>query len=90
MKVIRYTLESDGTVPTSVIEGGYFSKNNNNSSPQDNDLIGFSDTWTGLEEYETKADLETYVHSFLSDYVDQATNRTIVIQDLIDDFWSKK
>jgi len=90
MKIIRYTLESDGTIPTSVIEGGYFGKKNNNSNPQDYDLIGFSDTWTGLEEYQTKADLETYVYSFLSDYIDEATNTTRIIQDLIDNFWSRK
>ena len=81
MKVIRYTLLANGTIPSDVVDGGYFIKQNGGQSPQDYDMIGLSLNWTGLENY---------VKSFVSDYVDQFTDETILVQDLIDDFWARQ
>lgn len=39
-KVITYTLEADGTVPTYIIDGGYFPTGSGNQSPQDWLLVG--------------------------------------------------
>ena len=63
MKLIRYTLLPNGTIPDYVIDGGHFAKLNSNDPPQDNDLIGFSESNTGLEEYTVKSDFENYVKS---------------------------
>ena len=90
MKVIRYTLLANGTIPSDVVDGGYFIKQNGGQSPQDYDMIGLSLNWTGLEEYTTKTSFENYVKSFVSDYVDQFTDETILVQDLIDDFWARQ
>jgi len=89
MKVIRYTLLANGTVPSNVVDGGYFIKENGGQSPQDYDLIGLSLNWTGIEEYTTKTSFENYIKSFVSDSVDQFIGETILVQDLIDDFWNK-
>ena len=70
-----------------MFDGGYFPKPNGEQSPQDYDLIGFSLGWTGLEEYTTKLDFENYIKSFMSDRTDENTGETILVQDLIDDFW---
>jgi len=40
MKMIKYTLNSDGTIPDYVTDGGYLAKSNGSASPQDYDLIG--------------------------------------------------
>ena len=40
MKMIKYTLNSDGTIPDYVADGGYLAKSNGSASPQDYDLIG--------------------------------------------------
>tara|TARA_R110000787_G_scaffold248052_1_gene353637 strand:+ start:895 stop:1176 length:282 start_codon:yes stop_codon:yes gene_type:complete len=89
MKVIRYTLLANGNIPNNVIDGGHFVKYNGGQSPQDYDMIGLSLEWVGIEEYTTKVSLENYVKSFVTDYVDKITNKTILVQDLIDQFWEK-
>ena len=38
--IVEYTLEANGTIPTYIADGGYFSKVNDNASPQDLDLVG--------------------------------------------------
>lgn len=89
MKIIKYTLLGNGKVPESMVDGGYFPKYNGGQSPQDYDLIGFSYGWTGLGEFTTKAEFETYVKSFCSDFTD-IHGITYYIQDIIDNFWSRK
>jgi hypothetical protein len=89
MKVIRYTLLNNGKVPSAMVDGGYFVKHNGGESPQDYDLIGLSLGWTGLEEYTTKISFENYVKSFMTDYTDEIRNETVLIQDLIDQFWNR-
>ena len=89
MKVIRYTLLANGTIPSNVADGGYFIKQNGGQTPQDYDMIGLSLNWTGIEEYTTKTSFGNYIKSFISDHVDEFTGETILVQDLIDDFWDK-
>jgi len=89
MKVIRYTLLRNGKVPSSMIDGGYFPKLTKNGSPQDYDLIGLSLGWTGLEEYKNKADLETYLNSFITDYINPLNGHITLKQDRIDNIWNK-
>ena len=89
MKVIRYTLLANGTIPSDVEDGGYFVKHNGGQSPQDYDMIGLSLDWTGIEEYTTKTSFENYIESFMNDYVHPFTGETVLIQDLIDYFWNK-
>ena len=89
MKVIRYTLLQNGTIPSNVADGGYFIKQNGGQTPQDYDMIGLSLNWTGIEEYTTKTSFGNYIKSFISDHVDEFTGETILVQDLIDDFWDK-
>jgi len=89
MKVIRYTLLANGTIPSNVLDGGYFIKYNGGQSPQDYDMIGLSLDWTGIEEYTTKTSFENYIKSFVSDSVEPFTGESILVQDLIDNFWDK-
>lgn len=88
MKIIKYTLLVNGKVPESMVDGGYFPKYNGGQSPQNYDLIGFSHGWNGLGEFNTKQELETYIKSFASDYID--IDKTFYVQDNIDYIWSKK
>ncbi len=88
MKLIRYTLLPNGTIPDYVIDGGHFAKLNSNGPPQDNDLIGFSESNTGLEEYTVKSDFENYVKSFNPDYI-ESINEKEYLQDKIDSMWDR-
>jgi hypothetical protein len=88
MKLIRYTLLPNGVIPDYVIDGGHFAKLNSNDPPQDNDLIGFSESNTGLEEYTVKSDFENYVKSFNPDYI-ESFNEKEYLQDKIDSMWDR-
>lgn len=60
MKIITYTLNSDGTVPSYVINGGYFSVQNKKNPPQDWDFIG----WASDDAVEAEiADLKSHLIS---------------------------
>tara|TARA_R110002051_G_C8484233_1_gene462137 strand:+ start:225 stop:512 length:288 start_codon:yes stop_codon:yes gene_type:complete len=92
MKLIRYTLNEDGTLPDYVIDGGYFPKFNDGPSPQDYDLIGISETNPGLEEYTTKVSFENYVKSFTNEsylMIFLNDNTVYYTQDDINSLWDR-
>ena len=72
-KIIKYNLEANGTIPTYIADGGYYPKENSNSSPQDWDLIGATvdgSSETGLGELADKAAIKTYLDTYTSDWKD--------------------
>ena len=73
-KIIKYNLEANGTIPTYIDDGGYYPKANDNSSPQDWDLIGATDNGsseTGLGELANEAAVKTYLDSYTSEWTEQ-------------------
>lgn len=81
MKVIIYTLLEDGTIPSQIIDGGYFPKSNLDDSPRNYDLIGISESWTGKAEITDKTEFDNYINSYLSD-------DEFPLQPRIDAFWN--
>ena len=70
-KIIKYNLESNGTIPTYIDDGGYYPKANDNASPQDHDMIGATNNGsseTGLGELANKAAVESYLDSYTGDW----------------------
>jgi hypothetical protein len=87
-KVVKYRLESDGTIPTwlkfgvpQLTSGMYAVKDTNTASPQDLIMIGISedgaDISGAIEEITSKADLQTYLST-------QATANSWTDRDLDD------
>ena len=73
-KIIKYTLEANGTIPGYISDGGYYPKANSNSSPQDWDLIGATNNGsaeTGLGELANKAAIKSYLDSYTGDWTDR-------------------
>ena len=73
-KIIKYKLESNGTIPTYIDDGGYFPKANGGSSPQDWDLIGATKDGsdeTGLGELANKAAIKSYLDTYTGDWKDR-------------------
>ena len=73
-KIIKFTLEANGTVPIYIDDGGYFPKANENSSPQDWDLIGATvdgSAETGLGELANKAAVKSYLDSYTGDWTER-------------------
>ena len=72
-KIIKYNLNADGTTPPYIADGGYLSKANSNSSPQDLDMIGATvdgSSETGLGELANAAAIKSYLNSYASDWKD--------------------
>lgn len=68
MKIVEYTLNSDGTIPSFIIDGGNFPVPNGNASPQDWTLIGLAtDDAPGLV-YETEQELSDHLAVVGSDW----------------------
>jgi hypothetical protein len=89
MKIIKYTLLEDGTIPLYINDGGYFVKLNNNESPQDYNMLGLTNDESKIEEFNTKLELENYIKSFASDHTD-LRGIVYLIQDEIDNFYAKR
>ena len=73
-KIIKYNLESNGTIPTYIDDGGYYPKANSNSSPQDWDMIGATvdgSSETALGELANKAAIKSYLDSYTGDWTDR-------------------
>ena len=72
-KIIKYNLESNGSIPTYIDDGGYYPKANGGSSPQDYDMIGVTidgSSETGLGELANAAAIKSYLNSYASDWKD--------------------
>ena len=70
-KIIKYTLEANGTITTYIDDGGYYPKANSNASPQDWDLIGATvdgSDETGLGALANKAAIKSYLDTYTSDW----------------------
>ena len=95
-KIIKYNLESGGTIPTYIADGGYYPKANSNNSPQDWDLIGATvdgSSETGLGELANKAAIKSYLDTYTSDWKekDEDGNETDFDQDAAATvIWAKK
>ena len=95
-KIIKYNLESNGTLPTYIADGGYYPKANGGSSPQDWDLIGATidgSSETGLGELANQAAVKTYLDTYTGDWTqpdgsggEEAFNQT----DAAAGIWAKK
>ena len=95
-KIIKYNLESNGTIPTYIADGGYFPKANGGSSPQDWDLIGATTDGsdeTGLGELANEAAVKSYLDTYTGDWTqpdgsggEEAFNQTTAAAHV----WSKK
>ena len=95
-KIIKYNLESNGTIPTYIDDGGYYPKANGGSSPQDWDLIGATTDGsdeTGLGELANEAAVKSYLDTYTGDWTERnaadeevAFNQTTAAAHI----WSKK
>ena len=81
MKLIKYTLTPEGTIPEYVVDGGYLAVSKGGATPQDDDApqVGFAN----------KAALTTYVESKGFEFKDPITEEIIPISNIVDNLWAK-
>ena len=70
-KLASYCLNSNGSVPDFVLDGGYYTVDSGLNSPQDNKIIGVTDDISTplpencFEVFENETELRTYLTSVL-------------------------
>ena len=89
MKIIKYTLEADGTIPNYVTDGGYLAATNNNPTPQNWDLIGVATDEASEFEFSTESDLLQYAQGLDLHFTNLLTNEPIPFEIVVGDIWSK-
>ena len=94
-KIISYKLNTDGTVPDYVEDGGYLAKDANDTPNMV--VLGVSKDGADLSgaeaEFADEASALTYVSTYLSDStsIDPVTNeeRTFVVADAVSDLFAR-
>jgi len=89
MKIIKYTLNSDGTIPNYVTDGGYLAVSNSNSTPQDWDLIGVATDEASEVEFATEADLLEYAQDLDLHFTNSLTNEPVSLEVIVGQIWAK-
>ena len=95
-KIIKFTLEANGTIPTYMNSGGFYPKANSNNSPQDWDMIGATtngSSETALGELANKAAVKSYLDSYTGDWTERNDAREEVAFDqdaAATNIWNKK
>ena len=89
MKLIKYTLTAEGTVPSYVTDGGYLAVANTNSSPQDWDLVGVANDDAPQTGYASEAALLSYAQGKNLVFKDPTTEEIIPLETVVSSIWSK-
>lgn len=94
-KIISYKLNTDGTIPDFVEDGGYLAKEPNYTP--NTVLLGVSkdgvDISGAVSEFATEADALAYVNTYLSDTTttEPGTNKekTFILANIVSDLFTK-
>ena len=89
MKIIKYTLNADGTIPNYVIDGGYLAVSNDKITPQDWDLIGVATDEASEIGFATEAVLFEYAQGLDLHYINSLTNQEIPLEIVVKKIWAK-
>ena len=89
MKLIKYTLTSQGTVPDYVVDGGYFPVKNNNPSPRDLDLVGIANDSANETSFANEAALLAYLQENNFEFKNPITEEIILSETVVSNMWSK-
>jgi len=89
MKLIKYTLTPEGTIPEYVTDGGYLPVENQNAWPQELDLVGVATNDAPQPGFANKAALTAYVESKGFEFKNPITDEIIPISTVVNIIWAK-
>jgi hypothetical protein len=89
MKLVVYTLNTDGTIPDYIKDGGYFYATNEGSWPQNIDLVGVATDDAPQEGFANIESLLTYAQEKNLVFTDSVTEEVIPLSDVVNNIWSK-
>ena len=83
MRIVKYTLNEDGSIPLEIVNGGFFPVDNGGVSPQDLTMLG----WTNDESFgEDVADLKAYLLSIGAENWTNRAGEPVDLDLLVADF----
>jgi hypothetical protein len=89
MKLIKYTLNTNGTIPEYVTDGGYFAVANDGASPRDLDLVGVANDDAPQTGFANEAALLAYAQEKNLTFKDPITEEVIPLETVVSSIWSK-
>jgi hypothetical protein len=89
MKLIKYTLNANGTIPDYVIDGGYFAVPNGGTSPKDLTLVGVANDDSLQTGFANEAALLAYAQEKNFVFKDPITEEVIPLETVVLSIWSK-
>lgn len=89
MKMIKYVLTPEGTVPEYVTDGGYLAWENSGTSPQNLDLVGVATDSATEDSFANETALLTYAQSKNFEFKNPITEEIIPLETVISTLWSK-
>jgi hypothetical protein len=89
MKLIKYTLNANGTIPEYVTDGGYFAVLNDGTSPKDLTLVGVANDDAPQTGFVNEAALLTYAQEKNLEFKDPITEEVIPLETVVSSIWSK-
>ena len=89
MKMIKYVLTPEGTIPEYVTDGGYFAWANGGTSPQDLDLVGVANDSASETSFANEAALLTYCQEKNFVFKNSITEEITPLETVVSSIWSK-
>lgn len=89
MKLIKYVLNEDGTIPEYIIDGGYYPAQNSNQSPQDLTLIGVVDDVVPSASFSGPEEIKNYLISIGGEEWKDVDNNPIDLEFCSTQLWQK-
>jgi hypothetical protein len=89
MKLIKYTLNTNGTIPEYVTDGGYLAVANGGSSPKDLTLVGVANDDAPQTGFANEAALLAYAQEKNFVFKDPITEEVIPLETVVLSIWSK-
>ena len=89
MKMIKYVLTPEGTIPEYITDGGYFAWANGGTSPQDLDLVGIANDSATETGFANEAALLAYCQEKNFEFKNPITEEIIPLETVVSTIWSK-
>jgi hypothetical protein len=89
MKMIKYILTPEGTVPNYIVDGGYLAVANSGSWPQNLDLVGVANDSATETSFANQAALLAYAQEKNFEFKSTITNEITPLETVISSLWSK-
>jgi hypothetical protein len=89
MKMIKYVLTPEGTIPDYIVDGGYLAVANSGFWPQNLDLVGVANDSATETSFANQAALLAYAQEKNFEFKSTITNEITPLETVISSLWSK-